>query len=263
MVLTHHCHKEQWSVAGPVLATIGWFIESRLSPWIHRKTTWVTVSQPSAEEFIELGVPAENMSIIRNGVDLVPRARFQIDPSSVDTVRLVTLSRLVPHKQIEHALLALSVLVQHYPQARLDIIGDGWWLDKLREYAADVGVEPYVEFHGHVSEEQKHLILSRASIHVMPSRKEGWGLAVIESGQHGVPTVGYRASAGLRDSVIDGQTGLLVDSEGDFINAVESLLANEPRRRALGEAARVRAQSFSWEATGAAWEELLNQLGRK
>ena len=47
----------------------------------------------------------------------------------------------------------------------------------------------------------------------MPSRKEGWGLAVIEAAQHGVPTVGYRSSKGLTDSIVDGVTGLLVGGE--------------------------------------------------
>lgn len=262
VVLTHHCHKEQWSVAGPVLARLGWFIESKISPFVHRNVPWVTVSQPSAEEFAALGVPQEHITIIRNGVDSVPEVSFGIERENVDTVRLVTLSRLVPHKQIEHAIFALSVLVGDMPNIRLDIIGDGWWLNNLRDYAKELGVERYVEFHGHVSEEQKHLILNRASIHVMPSRKEGWGLAVIEAGQHGVPTVGYQSSAGLRDSVIDGETGVLVESEGDLIHAVEALLSDNVRLRQLGESARRRAQSFSWSATGKAWEKLLTSLRR-
>ena len=114
-------------------------------------------------------------------------------------------------------------------------------------------------FHGYVSEELKHRILNRASVHVMPSRKEGWGLAVIEAGQHGVPTVGYESSAGLRDSIIDGVTGLLCDSPGGLMNAVEYLLDNPEKRREMGRAAKCRAEEFSWEATGAAWERLLCQ----
>lgn len=263
VMLTHHCHKEQWSVAGPVLAKLGWFIESTLSPLVHRSLPWVTVSEPSAEEFAALGVPRDNISIIRNGIDPVATAPFTIKPESVETIRLVTLSRLVPHKQLEHAIFALSVLVHDVPEARLDIVGDGWWMNELKHYAHELGVEQYVEFHGFVSEEKKHLILSRASIHVMPSRKEGWGLAVIEAGQHGVPTIGYRSSAGLRDSIIDGETGILVDNEGDLIHAVEELLRDPARRKKLGHAAEQRAQSFSWAATGAAWENLLASIRRK
>ena len=271
VVLTHHCHREQWSVAGPVLSRLGWLIESKISPWLHRKNTWVTVSRPSAEEFAELGVPRERLQIIRNGIDPVPDSvaapsgaagavgTGQASPSS-DTLHLVTLSRLVPHKQIEHALDALAAVRADIPNVRLDVIGDGWWSENLREYARELGVEANVVFHGHVSEEIKHRILSRAALHVMPSRKEGWGLAVIEAAQHGVPTVGYKSSAGLRDSVIQNETGILAGSPGGLINAVEHLLLNHEERHAMGQAAARRASGFSWDATGQAWNKLLTTV---
>lgn len=264
VVLTHHCHREQWAVAGPILSRIGWLIESRISPWLHRRNQWVTVSQPSAEELEGLGVEEKNVAIIRNGVDPVPHGldRGEVGKGG-QTVRLVTLSRLVPHKQLEHALDAVAALRRTHPNVRLDIIGDGWWLEKLQAHAAELGVEPNVVFHGHVSEELKHRLLERADIHVMPSRKEGWGLAVIEAGQHAVPTVGYESSAGLRDSIVDGETGLLAGSPGGFINAVEQLLDHPQWRQELGRKAQVRAREFSWDATGAAWAQLLEDVVAK
>ena len=48
VVLVHHCHREQWPVAGRLLGYVGWFIESRLAPWVHRRNRYVTVSRPSA-----------------------------------------------------------------------------------------------------------------------------------------------------------------------------------------------------------------------
>ena len=57
-------------VAGPVLSRLGWFTESRLSPWIHRSTPYVTVSAPSADELVELGVDRDRITVIRNGVDV-------------------------------------------------------------------------------------------------------------------------------------------------------------------------------------------------
>ena len=145
----------------------------------------------------------------------------------------------------------------------LDVIGDGWWSENLRRCAADLGVAGSVIFHGHVTEAMKHRILARADVHLLPSRKEGWGLAVIEAGLHGVPTLGYSSSAGLRDSVVDGRTGILVDSEGDLITALGGLLDNPARRLELGDAARARALSFSWDATGKAWQKLLADLVRE
>jgi len=87
-------------------------------------------------------------------------------------------------------------------------------------------------------------------------------LAVVEAGLHGVPTIGYASSDGLRDSVIDGRTGLLADSEGDLITALAGLLDDPDRRRELSDAARERARNFSWNLTGEAWKSLLERIHR-
>lgn len=272
VLLTHHCHREQWPVAGPVLSRVGWFIESRVSPWLHRRTLYVTVSEPSAAELVELGVDRRRVRVIRNGVDMPPEPDSEPGPGGVlearevgdsGRFRLVTMSRLVPHKQIEHALDALAAVLSTHPGTCLDVIGDGWWSGRLRQHAEDLGISRQVVFHGHVSESLKHRILSRADLHILPSRKEGWGLAVIEAGLHGVPTLGYHTSAGLRDSVVgDGDlaTGVLVGSEGALINALGHLLDDPDWLADLGENARQRAGTFSWGRTAAEWTELLEDL---
>ena len=94
----------------------------------------------------------------------------------------------------------------------------------------------------------------------MPSAKEGWGIAVIEAGQHGVPTVGYREAGGLRDSIVDGETGILVDDEAEFRAAVRELVADPDRRTALGAAARSRAAHYSWPETGRKFDSLLRRV---
>ncbi|MBC6807411.1 glycosyl transferase [Corynebacterium sp. LK30] len=263
VLLTHHCHREQWPVAGPIISKLGWFIESRLSPMIHRRCRYITVSEPSAAELVELGVSSGRIAVIRNGVDPIPEelqsTEIMADLSECDgpAPHLVTLSRLVPHKQIEHAIDVLADLVQDRPGAILDVIGSGWWHDNLVEYARDKGVSDHVVFHGQVTEADKHRILSKACLHLMPSRKEGWGLAVIESAQHGVPTVGYRSSAGLRDSVNDGETGLLASDEADLIAKTRQILDNGELHRAMSKACVARAAEFGWDKTG---EAVLNVL---
>src|SRR5699024_8370951 len=171
-------------------------------------------------------------------------------------IHLVTLSRLVPHKQIEHAMDVVAAV----EGIHLDVVGSGWWEDQLREYAHELGVEDRITFHGQVAEDHKHALLRRAVIHLMPSRKEGWGLAVVEAAQHGVPTIGYRSSGGLRDSIIDGRTGVLVDSKAELIAAVRRLLIDAPFRTDLGRRAAERAGSFSWDTAGEQFEELLSAL---
>ncbi|MDO5029905.1 MAG: glycosyltransferase family 4 protein [Corynebacterium sp.] len=258
VLLTHHCHREQWPVAGPVISKLGWFIESRLSPMIHRRCRYITVSEPSAAELVGLGVSSGRISVIRNGVDPIPEEVLatagvaDLSECKGPAPHLVTLSRLVPHKQIEHAIDVLVDFVQDHPGAILDVIGSGWWHDNLVEYARDKGVSDHVIFHGQVTEEEKHRILSGACLHLMPSRKEGWGLAVIESAQHGVPTVGYSSSAGLRDSVNDGETGLLASDHADLIAKTRQILDDEALHHRMSEACVARAAEFGWDKTAAA-----------
>lgn len=252
-LLVHHCHREQWPVAGPLMAKLGWWLESTVSPRVHRRNQYLTVSLPSADELVALGVARDQVAVVRNGADAIPAAA----PVDVRTPHpsLSVLSRLVPHKQIEDALEVVATLRFRLPGLHLDIVGDGWWEANLRERVEELGIASAVTFHGHVDEARKHELLGRSWVHIMPSRKEGWGLAVVEAAQHGVPTVGYRSSKGLTDSIIDGVTGVLVGTDGSdrdvpaLTEAVAELLLDGDFRADLGEKARVRAREFSWKQT--------------
>src|SRR6185369_8018380 len=209
----------------------GWFVESRLSPWLHRRNQYVTVSLPSARDLTDLGVDAAHIAVVRNGLDEAPAQT--LEPARADHPRIAVLSRLVPHKQIEDALTAVAELRPRIPGLHLDIVGGGWWRDRLVGHARLLGVSDAVTFHGHIDDAAKHEVLQRSWVHVLPSRKEGWGLAVIEAAQHGVPTIGYRSSGGLTDSIVDGVTGMLVDDVGQLAEAVGELLDDQVGRTVM------------------------------
>ncbi|MFF3221684.1 glycosyltransferase family 4 protein [Nocardia suismassiliense] len=263
VVLVHHGHREQWPVAGRLVGRIGWWIESRLSPRVHRRNQYLTVSLPSAEELATLGVEQSRIAVVRNGAEPVPAdAPTGATGTRTANPRIVVLSRLVPHKQIEDALAVVARLRTRIPRLHLDVIGDGWWADNLKADAHDLAIADAVTFHGHVDERRKHELLSRAWVHVLPSRKEGWGLAVIEAAQHGVPTIGYRSSRGLTDSIVDGVTGVLVDDVAQLADAVGELLDEHAARTVMGEKARSRAREFSWEQTGNGVYDVLAAVAR-
>lgn len=258
VVLVHHCHREQWPVAGAFLGRFGWFVESRLSPWLHRGNQYVTVSLPSVRDLTELGVDADRVAVVRNGLDEAPAQTLTGDRSP--TPRAVVLSRLVPHKQIEDALDAVASLRTRIPALHLDVVGGGWWQDRLVEHAESLGITDSVTFHGHVDDSTKHAVLQRSWVHLLPSRKEGWGLAVIEAAQHGVPTIGYRSSGGLNDSIVDGVTGVLVDNHAELVDSLERLLADRVLREELGAKAATRSAEFSWPQSAAAMRNVLQSV---
>ena len=173
---------------------------------------------------------------------------------------MLVLSRLVPHKQIEDALDAVAQLRQRVSDLHLDIVGGGWWLERLVQHAARLRISDAVTFHGHVDETTKHAVAQRCWVHVLPSRKEGWGLSVIEAGLHGLPTLGYRSCGGLNDSVVDGVTGILVADHAELTDRLEQLLADPVLRAELGAKAAARSREFSWPQSAAAMRSVLESV---
>ncbi|GJF13610.1 glycosyl transferase [Mycolicibacterium cyprinidarum] len=258
VVLVHHCHRQQWPVAGQVMGRIGWFVESKVSPRVHRRNQYVTVSLPSARDLTLLGVDSDCVAIVRNGVDAAPAGTLAVARS--EAPRVVVLSRLVPHKQIEDALGAIARLRSRFPDLHLDVLGGGWWAQRLIDHAGALGISGAVTFHGHVDDATKHTVLQNSWIQLLPSRKEGWGLAVVEAAQHAVPTIGYRSSGGLSDSIIDGVTGLLVDNYEGLVDGLDRVLSDEVLREQLGAKAQVRSGEFSWKQSADAMRVVLESV---
>jgi glycosyltransferase involved in cell wall biosynthesis len=163
----------------------------------------------------------------------------------------------VPHKRVELAMRAVAELRERLPGLTLDVVGHGYWEPELRAEAARLGIEDAVRFLGFVDDAAKHELLSTAWLNLLPSLKEGWGLAIVEAAAHGTPSVAFSTAGGTTESVLDGLTGRLVDTDQEFVSAVAGLLSDTVTRCAMGEAARVHASTFSWDATADAVERVL------
>ncbi len=245
VVLVHHVHREQWPVVGRVLARVGWFLESRVAVRVNRHGRYVAVSEVTRSELVGLGVDASRISIAYNGLPPMPEFVAQ-DPT--DHPSLVVLSRLVPHKQIEHAIRLVALLRADLPGLTLTVMGSGWWEDQLLDLRAELGLEDAVTFLGHVDERTKFEELSQAWVHVLPSIKEGWGLSIIEAARVGVPSVAYRSAGGVQESILEGVTGLLAEDEADLLERVRLLLTDSAMRREMGAKAEVRTEHLTWDS---------------
>lgn len=253
--LVHHVHKEQWPVVvGERAAGVGWWLESAVAPRVYRRSEYVAVSESTRAELAGLGVDAERTVVIHNGTDVVADPAVARSATPLITV----LGRLVPHKRVEFAIDAVAALLPRFPDLRLDVVGSGWWGPHLQEYAERLGVTEHVTFTGQVSEAEKHRLLAKAWVLAFPSVKEGWGLVVVEAGVHGTPAVAFRDAGGLKDSIHDGETGLLcTGGSSEFTAAIERLLADDEMRASMGAAASEWVTRFRWSETIDAWERLV------
>lgn len=254
VVLVHHVHKEQWPVVFPgLLGRVGWWIERAAAPRIYRHSQYIAVSRATRAELIALGIGRERIAVVHNGTS--PPPPLDIPRSPVPA--LCVLGRLVPHKQVEHAVDVVVALRQDHPDACLTIVGSGWWEKELRSYVSSVGADDVVCFAGHVSERRKHEILAQSWLMLLPSLKEGWGIVIGEAGSHGVPTVAYSSAGGTRESITDGQSGVLVDTPAEFTAAARRLVADHAERERLGDGARALSHTFSWEHSQSSFSHVL------
>ncbi|WP_246081791.1 glycosyltransferase family 4 protein [Nocardioides litoris] len=254
VVLVHHVHREQWPVVYPgLVGRVGWFVERRLAPWFYRRNQYVAVSAATRDELREHGVEGERVAVVHNGTDPVVPLVAGASPTPV----LATVGRLVPHKQVEHAVDVAVALREEHPDLRLHVVGGGWWDEELRAHAERVGAGDTVVFEGHVDEARKHEVYEQAWLHLMPSLKEGWGLVIGEAGMHGTPTVAYASAGGVRESIDDGVSGVLVDDHEGLLAQTRRLLADHAERARLAAGARAMSHAYSWDSAQEAFSRVL------
>ncbi|GAA2153084.1 glycosyltransferase family 4 protein [Nocardioides koreensis] len=243
IVLVHHVHREQWPVVYPgATGRVGWWIESRFAPYLYRRKQYVVVSRATRDELRGLGVHGPRVAVVHNGTDPV----VTVDARKTANPSICVVGRLVPHKQVEHAVDAVLALRPEFPDLRLRIVGSGWWDAELRRYVQERGGCDAVVFEGHVTEVRKQEIYEESWVMALPSVKEGWGLVVGEAAAHGTPTVAYSGAGGTRESIVHGVSGVLVETAEEFTAAIRDLLADAERRRELADGARRHSVRFSW-----------------
>lgn len=192
---------------------------------MHRASGVIAVSRSLAREAIALG--ANSVEVIPNGVELPADA----GADEAEPPEVLFVGRLSPEKGVTDLLSVADGL-------NLVIVGDG----PLRGDVPDAL--------GFVPREEYERRLTRAAMVVCPSRREGFGLACAEAMAFGKPVVAT-AVGGLRDLVIDGETGILVPAfdPAALRAGIDRLLADRTLRLQLGVAARARvARLCDWDS---------------
>lgn len=249
--------------ASPPIAAAVWTAE-RLVPHVYRRVPIEAVSESTAQDLVRRGIPRERIVVIHNGVDL---DRFRPDPGvpRFESPTFAYVGRLKKYKGLETVLEAVARLVGKGESVYLFIAGKGDHEGALKERMRRLGLSSVVQFCGFVSEDEKLRLLRRVWATVNPSPKEGWGIASIEAAACGTPVLASD-SPGLRDSVLDGVSGLLVP-HGDaaaLARAMERLVWEPGLRERLARGALDFAQRFSWDRSADETEaHLLEVVGRR
>jgi glycosyltransferase involved in cell wall biosynthesis len=232
--------------ANPLIASYVYLME-RPIPWVYRRALFEVISDSTAHDIVRRGIGRDRIRTVHCGMD---HDTYTIDPdvTKFDTPTMLYVGRLKRYKGADIAVRALPLVREHVTNARLTVVGSGDDESRLRRLADSLGVGENVIFTGYVSTEEKVDWYRRSHVIVNPSPKEGWGLTNIEANACGTPAVASDAD-GLRDSVVDGVTGLLFPY-GDHAALAERatrILMDDALRSRFTAAALERARSFTWD----------------
>jgi glycosyltransferase involved in cell wall biosynthesis len=224
-------------------------------------------SQDAADDCVANGFDAAKIRIVPYGIELATtgedevarvRRRFGIDGRYV-----MWLGTIEPRKN-------LATLLQAFEQVDSDAVlvlaGPSGWNTDLAGFIGRLGrrVRPI----GFVSDDDKSALYAGAAVFCLPSRREGFGLPVLEAMAQATPVVvtqGTSMAEIVGDAAdTDTEAGILVDSTdaAALAAALQELLDDEPKRTRLGAGARRRAATFSWARTAGLLADAYAEVAR-
>jgi phosphatidylinositol alpha-1,6-mannosyltransferase len=251
--------------------------EARVLRWAFGQASLVVcVSEFTRGRMREAGVRPRRDVVIPNGAD--PKRFRRLSPEDGQAVRrelgledariLITVGNVTERKGQDIVVRALPAIARSEPRAHYVVVGLPTRGEALLELARNLGVEDRVHVLGSVGSDRVPKLLNAADLFVMTSRRtregdvEGYGIAAVEAGLCGLPSV-VSGGSGLAEAVADGETGLVVPPENPdaTARAILSLFADDEARRAMGaRAARRASEEQTWERCVARYDEAMRPL---
>lgn len=239
MLLIHQLYDNFWTTELGLKGYPFKFFEKILLA-LYKKRPTLTVSNSTAEDLKKLGF--ENITVIHNGLDMLPLDEV---PEKEKTLTLIYVGRLKKTKNPEDAIKAFIFTKELFNDARLWLVGDGPLYNILKDRYG--GVEG-LYFRGYLDDRQKYEHLRKAHFLLMPSVREGWGQVVIQANAMGTPAIGYNV-AGLKDSIRDGDTGVMVKDCHIMSSRIIEIWGDPARYKRMCFQALQWARNFSWGET--------------
>ena len=213
----------------------------------------IVVSESTKQALINLGLPENRMRVIPNGVD----TDFYKPTSKSPSPTILWVGRVKRYKRVEHVLYAFGIIEKQLPQSKLIIVGNGDYLENIKSLAKKLELQN-IFFPGFIEEKKKAELMGSSWVIVSSSFIEGWGMTITEAAACGTPAVAYDV-AGLRDSVSNNETGLLV-SDGNFKALAQNMLRilqDDQLRAKLGSNALNRAKQLNWSKVAQEFNDFL------
>jgi glycosyltransferase involved in cell wall biosynthesis len=216
-------------------------LPGRLYLWVERglrrlTTAVVCVAAASRDVGLAAGVlRAEHTLVIHNAVDV---AAFRAPAQLEGAQRVVSIGRFAFPKDFATLVEALAATRADYCAT---FVGEGPLFQEIAATILERGLTERIHLLGERSDVPD--VLASTDVFVLSSRSEGFPVSILEAMAAGLPVVATDVG-GVAESVVDGETGLLVPpgDPGALAAALECLLTDSGLRRRLGTAGRERAR---------------------
>lgn len=237
-------------------------LQGKYWSWVRRRVAArcdhvVAVSDALRERLIAEKCPKDKLSVIPMGSDL--DGLFVPDGKRRPPAELLFVGRLVAAKGVETLIRALPAIRVEYPEVKLTIIGEGPERGRLVETAQQLGVAAHIRFCGAERHEALAAHYRRATLLVLPSLEEGFGLVVVEAMGCACPVVASELPA-LRHLLQDGLAGKLfrTGDVADLKDKICELLGSERLRITLGENGRTSVLGrYDWQSVTLCYASVL------
>lgn len=259
MLLCYQLAREVWlyQMFVPV-SWAGYALEPFMLRRLARKySLTATESESTKADLMRYGF--KNVHTFRVGMAQKPVQKVEAKKASV----VLSLGNVRPMKRTLDAIKAFEVARDSNSALTMVVAGDnsGDYGQKVTAYAKVSRHAAAIQVVGRVSSERRLKLMRQASVILVTSIKEGWGLIVTEANSQGTPAIGYDAD-GLRDSIQNGKTGVLVPN-GDFTamgSAINGVLADSKQYAKLQHNAWQWSKQFTFENSYNDFVALIHKL---
>jgi|TARA_B100001964_G_scaffold244163_1_gene324540 glycosyltransferase involved in cell wall biosynthesis len=221
--------------------TIGKTIE-QISSYLPNKI--VAVSTKTKDNLIKkLGVNPMKIDIIPNGINL--RYINTIKSKKIKN-RVLYAGRLLPHKNLDVLINAMPKVLEVFPDATLNIVGEGPSKGELEDMANSLGINNKVKFLGQIDYKEVIKQIKSASIFVQPSTREGFGISIVEAMACKTPVIGVNARNSSVSEIINGENGILCELN-EISTKIKEVLTSDSLRIILIKNGYEYSANMDWQ----------------
>lgn len=193
---------------------------------------------------------------IPNALENIPKTK-----SPLTSEHLISVGRLSPEKGYLDLLKIYLDLKNKKCKWHLDIVGDGSERRKLEKFIKDNNLEADVTLHGFKNSKEIEKLMHKASIYVMTSYTESFGIVLLEAMSNGLPCIAFDSAEGAKEVITSGRDGYLIKHRN--FNAMEKKILDLTKdiniRKELGKNGRRKVKEYLSDNICTYWEKIIER----